>query len=279
MGSMAGTFPMPDFNSSNTITHRNFVRIGHKQFFSKKPWTPTFYQICTRKKRLNGRTSLIKHNMTMNYTPLDSSFQCASFESKKFYLSFFVYEKFTKNQKNSYFGTFLAPTPTNGVYGRNFPYAWLQLIQYNNSPQFRSNRPQTFFSKKPWTPTFYQICTRKKRLNGRSSLIKHNMTMNYTPLDSSFQCASFESKKFYLAFFVYEKFTKNQKNSYFCLFLAPTPTNGVYGRNFPYAWLQLIQYNNSPQFRSNRPQTIFFEKTMNPYLLSNLHPEKTFKRP
>jgi hypothetical protein len=41
--------------------------------------------------------------------------------------------------------------------------------------------------------------------------------MNYTPLDSSFQCASFESKKFYLAFFVYEKFTKKQKNSYFWL--------------------------------------------------------------
>jgi hypothetical protein len=59
--------------------------------------------------------------------------------------------------------------------------------------------------------------------------------MNYTLLDSSFQCASFESKEFYLSFFVYEKFTKNQKNSYFCLFLAPTPTNGVYGRNFPYA--------------------------------------------
>jgi hypothetical protein len=35
MGSMAGTFPMPDFNSSYTITHRNFVRIGHKKFFRK----------------------------------------------------------------------------------------------------------------------------------------------------------------------------------------------------------------------------------------------------
>jgi hypothetical protein len=35
MGSTAGTFPMPDFNSSYTITHRNFVRIGHKQFFRK----------------------------------------------------------------------------------------------------------------------------------------------------------------------------------------------------------------------------------------------------
>jgi hypothetical protein len=103
MRSMAGTFPTPDFNSSYTITHRNFVRISDKKFFSKKPWTPTFYQNWTRKKHLNGRSSLIKHNMTMNYTPLDSSFQCASFESKKFYLAFLVWEKFTKNQKISYF--------------------------------------------------------------------------------------------------------------------------------------------------------------------------------
>jgi hypothetical protein len=76
---MAGTFPMPDFNSSHTITHRNFVRIGDKKFSRKN-----------LSKHLNGRSSLIKHNMTMNYTPLDSSFQCASFESKKFYLAFFV---------------------------------------------------------------------------------------------------------------------------------------------------------------------------------------------
>jgi hypothetical protein len=27
--------PMPDFNSSHTITHRNFVRIGDKNFFRK----------------------------------------------------------------------------------------------------------------------------------------------------------------------------------------------------------------------------------------------------
>jgi hypothetical protein len=46
------------------------------------------------------------------------------------------------------------------------------------------------------------------------------MTMNYTPLDSSFQCASFETKKFDLAFFVEEKFTKKKK----LLFLAPTPS-------------------------------------------------------
>jgi hypothetical protein len=58
------------------------------------------------------------------------------------------------------------------------------------------------FFEKTMTMTFYQICTRKKHLNGRSSLIRHNMIMNYTPLDSSFQCASFESKKFYLALFV-----------------------------------------------------------------------------
>jgi hypothetical protein len=41
----------------------------------------------------------------MNYTLLDSSFQCASFESKEFYLAFFVYEKFTKNQKTHIFGS------------------------------------------------------------------------------------------------------------------------------------------------------------------------------
>jgi hypothetical protein len=89
MGSMTGTFPMPEFKSSYTITHRNFVRIGDK-FFSKKPCTPPFYRICTPKKHLNGHSSLIKHNMTMKSTPLDSSFQCASFEPKKFYLAFFV---------------------------------------------------------------------------------------------------------------------------------------------------------------------------------------------
>jgi hypothetical protein len=35
MGSMAGTFPMPDFNSSYTITQRNFVPIGDKKKFRK----------------------------------------------------------------------------------------------------------------------------------------------------------------------------------------------------------------------------------------------------
>jgi hypothetical protein len=86
---MAGTFPMPDFNSSHTITHRNFVRIGAKNFF-RKNHEPYLLSNLHPEKHLNGRSSLIKHNMTMNYTPLDSSFQCASFESKKFYLAFFV---------------------------------------------------------------------------------------------------------------------------------------------------------------------------------------------
>jgi hypothetical protein len=115
---------------------------------------------------------------------------------------FFRLREIHKKPKNSYFLIFLPPTPTNRVYDRNFPYARIQLILYNNSPQFCSNRRQNFFSKKPWTPTFYRICTSKKCLNGHSSIIKLNMAMNCTPLDSSFQCASFESKKFYLVFFV-----------------------------------------------------------------------------
>jgi hypothetical protein len=35
MEPMTGTFPMPEFNPSYTITHRNFVRIGDKNFFEK----------------------------------------------------------------------------------------------------------------------------------------------------------------------------------------------------------------------------------------------------
>jgi hypothetical protein len=186
-----------------------------QKFFSKKPWTPTFYQICTRKKHLNGRSFLIKHNMTMNLYTAGFLFSMHFFWVEKNLPRFFRLREIHKKPKNSYFGTFLAPTPTNGVYGRNFPYAWLQLIPYNNSPQFRSNRRQKFFSKKPWTPTFYQICTRKKHLNGRSSLIKHNMTMNYTPMDSSFQCASFESKKNLPRFFRLSEIHKKPKKLIF----------------------------------------------------------------
>jgi hypothetical protein len=122
--------------------------------------------------------------------------------SRKNFTSLFSFKRNSQKQKNSKKTIFLAPTPTNRVYDRNFPYAWIQLILNNNSPQFRSNRRQNIFSKKPRTPPFYRICTPKKHLNGHSSLIKHTMTMNSTPLDSSFQCASFEPKKFYLPFFV-----------------------------------------------------------------------------
>jgi hypothetical protein len=43
--------------------------------------------------------------MIMNSTPLDSSFQCASSESKRIYLDFSVLEKFAKNQKIHIFGS------------------------------------------------------------------------------------------------------------------------------------------------------------------------------
>jgi hypothetical protein len=40
MGSMAGTFPIPEFNSSYTITDSNLVRIGEKKFFEKNHVPP-----------------------------------------------------------------------------------------------------------------------------------------------------------------------------------------------------------------------------------------------
>jgi hypothetical protein len=123
------------------------------------------------------------------------------FWAEKILPRFFRLREIHEKQKNSKKNIFLSPAPTNRVYDRNFPYAWIPLILNNNSPQFRSNRRQKIFSKQR-TPPFYRICTPKKHLNGHSSLIKNNMTMNSTPLDSSFQCASFEPKKFYLAFFV-----------------------------------------------------------------------------
>jgi hypothetical protein len=40
MGSMAGTFTIPEFNSSYSITDSNLVRIGDKKFFEKNHITP-----------------------------------------------------------------------------------------------------------------------------------------------------------------------------------------------------------------------------------------------
>jgi hypothetical protein len=98
MGSMAGTFTIPEFNSSFTITDSNLVRIGDKSF-GKKPRTPPFYLIFTSENHLNAHSSLIKPHMAMNFAPLDCSCQGASSEPKKIYLDFSVLEKFAKNQK------------------------------------------------------------------------------------------------------------------------------------------------------------------------------------
>jgi hypothetical protein len=42
MVSMAGTFTIPEFNSSYTITDSNLVRIGDKKFLEKTTYPP-FY--------------------------------------------------------------------------------------------------------------------------------------------------------------------------------------------------------------------------------------------
>jgi hypothetical protein len=42
MGSMAGTFTIPEFNSSYTITDSNLVRIGDKKFFENNHVPPPF---------------------------------------------------------------------------------------------------------------------------------------------------------------------------------------------------------------------------------------------
>jgi hypothetical protein len=89
MGSMAGTFTIPEFNLPYTITDSNLVRIGDKNF-SKKPYTPPFYIIFTSENHLNAHSSLIKQHMAMNFTPLDCPCQGASSESKKIDMHFFI---------------------------------------------------------------------------------------------------------------------------------------------------------------------------------------------
>jgi hypothetical protein len=41
--------------------------------------------------------------MAMNFAPLNCPCQCASSESKKIYLDFFILEKIAKKQKNQFF--------------------------------------------------------------------------------------------------------------------------------------------------------------------------------
>jgi hypothetical protein len=98
MGSMAGTFTMPEFNSSYKITHSNLVRFGDKNFLEKTMYPP-FYLIFTSENHLNAHSSFIKQHMAMNFAPLDCSCQGDSSEPKKINMDFFVLEKFAKNQK------------------------------------------------------------------------------------------------------------------------------------------------------------------------------------
>jgi hypothetical protein len=105
MGSMAGTFTIPEFNSSYTMTDSNLVRIGDKKFLEENHVPPPFYLIFTSENHLNAHSSLIKPHMVMNFAPLDCSCQGASSEPKKIYLDFSVLEKFAKNQKIHIFGS------------------------------------------------------------------------------------------------------------------------------------------------------------------------------
>jgi hypothetical protein len=43
MGSMAGTFTIPEFNGPYTITDSSLVRIGDKNFFEKTTYPPLLY--------------------------------------------------------------------------------------------------------------------------------------------------------------------------------------------------------------------------------------------
>jgi hypothetical protein len=65
MGPMAGTFPIPEFDSSYTITDSNLVRIGAKKFLGNNhvPPPPPFYLIFTSENHLNAHSSLTKPHM------------------------------------------------------------------------------------------------------------------------------------------------------------------------------------------------------------------------
>jgi hypothetical protein len=104
MGSMAGTFTIPEFNSSYRITDSNLVRIGDKKILEKTMYPP-FYLIFTSENHLNAHSSLIEQHMATNFAPLDCSCQGASSEPKKMFLDFSVLEKFAKNHKIHIFGS------------------------------------------------------------------------------------------------------------------------------------------------------------------------------
>jgi hypothetical protein len=115
MGSMAGTFTIPEINTSYTITDSNLVRIGDKKFLEENHVLPPFYLIFTSENHLNAHSSLMKPHMAMNFAPLDYSCQGASSEPKKIYLDFSVLEKFDpyfwlpQQKMGSMAGTFTIP--------------------------------------------------------------------------------------------------------------------------------------------------------------------------
>jgi hypothetical protein len=121
MGSMGGTFTIPEFNSSYTITDSNLVRIGDKKFLEKNH-VPPFYLIFTSENHLNAHSSFIKQHMAMNFASLDCSCQGASSEPKKTCLDFSVIEKFAKNQKIHIFGS----------HSKKWAQ-WAELLPYLNS--------------------------------------------------------------------------------------------------------------------------------------------------
>jgi hypothetical protein len=100
---MAGTFTIPEFNSSYTITDSNLARIGDKKFSEKNHVPPPFYLIFTSENHLNAHSSLIKPHMAMNFSPLDCPSRGASSEQKKILPGFFRFREIRKKPKNPYF--------------------------------------------------------------------------------------------------------------------------------------------------------------------------------
>jgi hypothetical protein len=116
--------------------------------------------------------------MAMNFAPLDCSCQGASSEPKKMYLDFSVLEKFAKNHKIHIFGR----------HSKKW-VQWPELLLYLNSYTI-THRNFVRIVDKHFFRKIHDPLPSIKFAPGGSSLIKHNMIMNYTPLDSSFQCAS-----------------------------------------------------------------------------------------
>jgi hypothetical protein len=118
MGSMAGTFTIPEFTSPYTITDSNLVRIGDRKFFEKNHVLPPSYIIFTSENNLNAHSSLIKQHMAMNFAPSDSPCQGASSESKKNLPGFFHFRENRKKPKTPYF--WLSPLLYYFHFGKSF---------------------------------------------------------------------------------------------------------------------------------------------------------------